>query len=544
MYKVMIIDDEENVREAIKILGDWDMLGIDEIIEAQDGKTGIRLLSDKKPDIVLLDMNMPEMNGIEFLQTVEKEYSHVLNIVISGFDDYEFTRQAIRSKVFDYLLKPVNKQQLNTTLSNAIETIKAKREKQRESLERSMEMNRSLHTLKEKIFMSAIEGNLPNETYLKMIGVDENIKCYGVAILRILNFTGVNKSDFKNDTGLLYYATINITDEISCQYIKLFCCRNTKADNEIILVILDIHENMDEVRHLSYEALKRVIRKLKEVLGITAVASVGRLNSNLDILADSYKTAVGYLNEINLLEPDLLVDLGDAKVVKSPGRSILNKMTLIKSAFESDSSEYAIKVVSQYIDQIRESNYFSLREAGKTLNEFIFMMNDIALEFDEGNDLLQEFENSNADDRAPFEYARFEEFASLLCSITSFFFKKIKQHVRSYQKFDTESIKNYIDKNYSQEIKISMFTEKYYLSKVYIMKLFKQDYDCSIYEYVQKVRMEKAIELLKDPKISIQNISQMVGYSNNNYFSKAFKNYYQISPSGYRIMVLNHYNTM
>jgi len=95
-------------------------------------------------------------------------------------------------------------------------------------------------------------------------------------------------------------------------------------------------------------------------------------------------------------------------------------------------------------------------------------------------------------------------------------------------------IKEYIDENYCQDIKISMFSDKYYFSKEYLSKLYKKKYGCGIYEYALKLRMERAKELLADPAIQIQEISDRLGYSNNNYFSKAFKNYYNISPTEYR----------
>lgn len=97
-----------------------------------------------------------------------------------------------------------------------------------------------------------------------------------------------------------------------------------------------------------------------------------------------------------------------------------------------------------------------------------------------------------------------------------------------------EIIHDYIDKNYSQNIKISMFSDKYFFSKEYLTRQFKARYHCGIYEYVLQVRMERARELLLDPDIKIQDISQRVGYSDNNYFSKAFRTYYGISPSAFR----------
>ncbi len=95
-------------------------------------------------------------------------------------------------------------------------------------------------------------------------------------------------------------------------------------------------------------------------------------------------------------------------------------------------------------------------------------------------------------------------------------------------------IKAYIDSNFSENIRITMFSEKYYFSKEYLSRLFKQSYGFSIYEYVLKVRMENAARLLRDENTTIQDVGSKVGFSDNNYFSKAFKNYYNISPTEYR----------
>jgi two-component system response regulator YesN len=97
-----------------------------------------------------------------------------------------------------------------------------------------------------------------------------------------------------------------------------------------------------------------------------------------------------------------------------------------------------------------------------------------------------------------------------------------------------EVIKDYIDKNYCTEIRLSMFREKYFFSKEYLSKRFKQKYGVGIYEYALKLRMERAKELLMNDDLQIQEISERLGYSNNNYFSKAFKNYYGLSPTDFR----------
>jgi two-component system response regulator YesN len=95
-------------------------------------------------------------------------------------------------------------------------------------------------------------------------------------------------------------------------------------------------------------------------------------------------------------------------------------------------------------------------------------------------------------------------------------------------------IKEYIDKNYSREITLSVFADRYYLSKEYLSKLFKEEFGYNIYEYVLKVRMEQARELLSEPAVKVLTVAERLGYRDNNYFSRAFKTYYGISPTEYR----------
>ena len=125
------------------------------------------------------------------------------------------------------------------------------------------------------------------------------------------------------------------------------------------------------------------------------------------------------------------------------------------------------------------------------------------------------------------------EKALLRCNPQTDFSRKAAQNDTSPEEV-VQIIKEYLDKNYNTNIKISMFADKYFFSKEYLSKLFKSRYGCGIYTYVQGIRMQRAKALLMNPDIKIQSISQRLGYTDNNYFSKAFKNYYGISPTQFR----------
>lgn len=123
MYKVLIIDDVVLVRDAIKLLGHWDLFGITEILEAGNAEEGMKLIYQKRPELIIPDMKMPVMDGSALLTRLDKEQIRSKVIVISGYSDFKYTRLAIQSKVIDYILKPIDPQDLNNSIAAAMAEI-------------------------------------------------------------------------------------------------------------------------------------------------------------------------------------------------------------------------------------------------------------------------------------------------------------------------------------------------------------------------------------------------------------------------------------
>ncbi|WP_078378840.1 response regulator transcription factor [Sutcliffiella halmapala] len=118
--KAIIIDDEKHVREGLLLLGDWKQNGIDTILEAEDGEEAIALITEHRPEIIFTDMSMPKMDGISLLKWIDASGINSITIVVSGYDDYAFMRNAIYYKSFDYILKPIDPDILNETLERAV----------------------------------------------------------------------------------------------------------------------------------------------------------------------------------------------------------------------------------------------------------------------------------------------------------------------------------------------------------------------------------------------------------------------------------------
>lgn len=126
-FKVVIIDDEPWTREVIKTLANWEALGLEIVGEASDGEYGLELIRLMSPDIILTDVKMPHLNGIDLIDTLRKEDNHTPVIFISGYDDYTFIRSALKLEAIDYLLKPIKSEELNLQLSNCVKLLEERK---------------------------------------------------------------------------------------------------------------------------------------------------------------------------------------------------------------------------------------------------------------------------------------------------------------------------------------------------------------------------------------------------------------------------------
>ncbi|MEV5029920.1 response regulator transcription factor [Paenibacillus sp. LPE1-1-1.1] len=540
MYKVLIIDDEEPLREAIRILGDWKGLGVSEVLEATDGKVGLAMLAEHKIDLAMVDMKMPELNGMELLQIIERDYPDLLTIVISGYNDFEYTRQAIRSKVVDYLLKPVNRQDLNQSLRKAIDVLDAKRKKESDFINRNITLNMSLPRLKERVYQSIIERSFKsqtNEAFLPLIGADDPGNRFTAVVLRVLNLEQIRKRRFHEDTDLLHFAVANVMNEIAADHFGAFSFASPKQERELIAILTMKGGYPEDIAYRSMHQLNKVASTLKELFGVIVAVGIGHSTHDALELASSYEAAKAAINGIDLLKlKGATVALAaDKAAPPKDSHSLTSRILVIRSALESGNVHNAKTILSDYVKKWRASDRFNIGEADRALHEFVILLNDMAIELGVNQEALPlGGDHALRDIGISTDFANVEQFEQLLSDILDYFSGEIRKSQMTNQPFEVGDIKTYIDNHYFEEIKISMFADKYFLSREYLMKLFKQQFGFGIHEYVQRVRMDKAKELLDDPNLKIQDISEMLGYKDKNYFSKAFRNYYSLSPTEYR----------
>ncbi|MDP4099088.1 response regulator [Paenibacillus sp. P96] len=539
MYKALIVDDEEPLREAIRILGDWKGLGITEVYEAENGETGLDMLKRHNIDLVMVDMKMPGLNGVDLLQIMEQDYPQLLTIVISGYNDFEFTRQAIRSKVIDYLLKPVNRTDLNQALRKAIDVLDAKRKSESDIITQNITLNMSLPKLKEKMYLSIVDRSFrrqAHEAFLPLIGADYPGNRFLLSVLRLMNVDEVRHARFGDDPELLDFAVTNVLAESGEERLQCFSFVNPRREREVIAVFTMTDGRAEDLAFQAGHRVRKAVASLHQLFGLKAVAGIGGPQQEVTSLSSSYASVKAWFASLDVLKlrGEPLVQTAEQAVAANTC-PVTGQLTMIQKAFETGGLAHAKNLLSDFIHMIRARQKFSLGDADRTLQELDMILREAGVR--QGMNAVTvapEEARRSAADIISMDFASFDQFAQVMHRMLEFYSRLAAEEGAGGRPFDIADIKTYIDQHYFEDIKISMFTEKYFLSREYLMKLFKQQFGHGIHEYVQKVRMNKAKELLNDPGLRIQEISDMLGYKDKNYFSKAFRNYYQLSPSEYR----------
>jgi two-component system, response regulator YesN len=287
MIRLLIIDDEIWTRNTIKAFGDWDKHGITMIGEASDGMEGIRLIKENNPQIVISDMNMPGMNGIELLKILKEEYPHIKLIVVSGYDDFEFTKQAIKSKAVDYILKPIDADELNIAIEKCVAEINDsyiskelsiydlakvldknvirmiiddKKVIQRLLAERNLlGIKNTLKRLYENIIQYEIDeiivGNVINKVFTEMI--DEQL-----LVTEAYARVAIEQKDIKRKSLLEYINFLVDSFEVAVKVLS----ENTKNKDSSTLVQVKTYIELHYTEHISLDKLSSIFFVSKEYL--------------------------------------------------------------------------------------------------------------------------------------------------------------------------------------------------------------------------------------------------------------------------------------
>ncbi|NLG87781.1 MAG: response regulator transcription factor [Clostridiaceae bacterium] len=533
MYKLLIVEDEAEVRNGIRNNIDWQSLGFKVMAEAGNGREALDLIENSKPDVVITDITMPIMDGLELSCILRKEYPTVRIIILTGYDDFKFAQRAIKYGVSDYLLKPVLPDDLSKIMLKIKAEIDAEIAEKEDIQKLRMYYQQSLPVIRDKFLTSLITSEIDSkeiENRKTSLGLDLEGESFAAAAAGIDSESAGNWANDGDDSELLKFAILNIAREIINKYAMGEVFFHV---NNLVFIIkfdkFDIEGNYQS----AYTLLEEIRQSVEKYLKVTVTIGVGNICNSLQKINESYKSAVTALDYKLIMGGNRVIYIGDIEP-QTPYNLVYdeikerNLVNSIKFGTKKDVS----KAVEALFNEIGTCAA-SLKECQLYLLEILASIAKLSRSF-----------QLDTDDIIKIDHNLFIEIFSFdnICDIKNRIEEiclNVMERIQSNRKTNTEKImeqaKAYIEKNYGDyDLTIQKISNYLHISPSYFSMIFKKEAGETFLNYLIGIRINAAKELMQDPDLKIFEIAERVGYPDLNYFSYFFKKNTGMSPREYR----------
>lgn len=533
--KVFLVEDEYIVREGIKNNIDWEKNGYDFCGEASDGELAFPMISEKRPDIVITDIRMPFMDGIELSRMIKEEYPEIKIIILSGHEEFEYAKAAIQIGVEEYLLKPINGDELLQVVNRVAQKIKEENES-RETLQEG-EGDENFEYAKRQLLSSLIDDNASLSDAMeqgKKIHLNLMAQCYNIMMLKLQR---KNKEQGFSQRILELYKTMEDTlKEQDGQSIMFDRAPEGK-------VILFMGSGEEEIRR-NMDAFAGQFREiLPEYEDVTYFGSVGVPVMRLRELGESYEAASHGFSYRFLTEPNQIVDnhtvFDQTRNEKKFSCSIgsVDIQNLDKQKIESFLKGGEMDEIHFFVEEYMKNT----GDAGK--NSMIFRQYIVMDMFFAASHFLTQITDGREQLGEPFESP--EQMQKIVSDLeaTVVYIKELFTKVMQVRDAQTtehnsdvvENAKKYISENYhDEELTLNTVAHEVNVSPNHLSAMFSQKTGQTFVKYLTDVRMHRAKELLKCTSKRSNEICEEVGYRDPHYFSHLFKKNVGCSPIQYR----------
>ncbi|GGF96206.1 response regulator [Paenibacillus abyssi] len=533
--KVLIIDDEEDVRESIRLIIPWKDYQIDTIFEAADGISAQEIIQNEKPEIIFTDIIMPGKNGLELLEWIQQYAPKSKTIVISGHDDYQYVRHTLQHGGMDYILKPIDRHEIIKSLQQALSDWTKDESHRQQLLERNKEMNHIKPFYWDKLFSSLITNPEWNQQTLRELDKEFNLQSADTCQIAVLSMHSLHEKiirKFGNNVDLLYFALTNIGNEVLGQTKEGYMFRHVNKDQEIVLLIWKNHKQF-------INKIRKMNETFKQLLHASFHFGVGEIQSFSEGLADTYKQAKRALRQSNYLEEQSYIhEFTETESLKSHKLFFADYAKSITIAIKSNELEQINQAVDQWIEAVKELRVITLDQLEYWRHEYHLMKTYLLKEMfpDEDEHQLSSknlFFPLNSDGMFSITLWR-EELISNCAQ-----FAAILVQTQKKENSVIHEIKKYIDDHYNEDLMLQTLADQFFISREYVSRKFKQEFGQNVSDYIESKRVENARILLLNDTFSISEIAASAGYQDARYFSKVFAKVVGVSPMKYRKKMRN-----
>ncbi|MFD0716239.1 response regulator [Paenibacillus sp. GCM10027626] len=531
MIRAVIVDDDMTTLHGLQKSVPWGEFGIDLVGVAMNGQEGLEQIELHRPDLILTDVYMPVMNGIQMLESMRERGITAVAVILSGYEDFKVAQAALQLQVFNFLSKPATLTDISHVLRGAAEQIRSRRRSEQEDRELRELLEIHLPETRKQLFKGLLEPNFCETAFFKKVSqrLKLNFARQYFAVVMLEYAVTWERADYKtSDLPTFAYGVKNIVEEMNRTRPGV-----QAADIQSRVIVLLVSVPADVRKEFVMSRVKLTAREyadnIRSFLKLHVWAAVGKPVDSVQQIPASYQEASRLLAEKDSMGDAWL--LSEDELQGRESRAIRHPLEIYHKLVEA--------VVEGQVDliagRIRELTGLLLEQGapgiGKLRDIAIELMGMLAISLYESGIQMETIHPGMRLYKDIERLTSIRDFEAWLKEIMLPAAEAMSSRGTHKHRKTVDFIKRYVQEHYAEDLTLDVIADKVYLTRNYLSQIFKQVTGENYNQYLTQIRMEKAKELMASGKYKLYEIALLVGYKNNAYFSQQFKRYWGCNPS-------------
>lgn len=533
MYRVLLVDDEILVRDAIRENIDWKGINCELVGDCDNGQEAAEFVKHNEVDMVLTDICMPYMDGMELSHFLHDNYPDIVIVIFSGFSDFEYAKKAIQYNVSEYMLKPVTAMELTGVIERMKEKVDQKKyEKRRmENLTRASEnYHKNALVIRSKEMEALVNCTKDVQESLRQLeglGIFLNSPHYRVAVFDMDLYSDLYEIDVEKmqESALMAFVLFNISDEL----VRLEDVGIAYQEGSNRVCVLFKGSRNREFAGKIQSICREIQQKVKEVIGIEVSVGIGSWVKTPDQFWLSYRMATKAIQYRYLLGGNLMLDMEEQRTDQNI--SLREDLELFENAIKTGKKESMDRMISKMEQDIKAALVDKSR-ACMYLQQILRSVNNVC-EF-VNTDTEKSVRNQESVLMKVTQQETFQKAIGLVKEYVQKSFEARQSMNSSNGQRQATLAMDYIQNNYMDtELSLNSICSYLNISTSYFSTIFKEETGETFIEALVRIRMEKARELLSNTTLKNYEIAEKVGFADPHYFGISFKKMTGKTPTEY-----------
>ena len=537
MFSLLIVDDHIHLVESMSTTIPFDKIGVSHIFKAYSGFEALSVMEKNDIDILISDIRMPGMSGLELIEIVRKKWPNIKCILLTGYAEFEYAKQAITYQTSDYLLKPVRDEHLIESISKVIKELEKEQKSQAKYIQIDNTLRQSLPLLKSNLLNGLLQGEYPSDHRLEELlkSYELDIKFKDDYIIMIINMEYLPNEKSIMQESLMEYALENIARETFSKDFIIWQCKDSFGYSVFLVKAvrqLNAGYNLEDREFFLRNTASQLQKNTKQYLevGISILFSKwGNFPVGIDQL---YQVCLNELWKKTTNEREYIISMSDQPltIAVKPLNS-LYELPSLYNLLESNQWDAVNKKVEKIFSELDDEHHKSIEHLYEAANGISSALSYYAHK--NGRHLV-DLLGEEYDKLIDMKYFRTSEV------LQKWTYNAIQQLKHNWETNSDSrdsvviAVQRYIEGNLSKDVSLQTIADIIGFHPAYLSKIYKSETSENLSEYILRLRMEKAAKLLQNNKLKIYEISEMVGYQSTQHFIRTFKKYFSKTPLDFK----------